>query len=173
MGMMRRLAPALVAAILGSGAVAGEVARPEAATVPLEVLGSAVAAWVAGEMGLPLPDPLPGIAFLDAEGMSTRYGGEAGTPPAFEVVALYDDLDRTIFLPEGWTGETPAELSVLVHEMAHHLQNLSGRVYECMAAREAEAFGLQDRWLALYGRDITAEFELDRLTLLVLTRCAR
>ncbi len=40
-----------------------------------------------------------------------------------EAVAVYDDLTKTIFLPHSWKGETPADLSVLVHEMVHHLQN--------------------------------------------------
>jgi hypothetical protein len=34
-----------------------------------------------------------------------------------ETVAVYDDLKKTIFLPDTWKGETAADLSVLVHEM--------------------------------------------------------
>ena len=56
---------------------------------------------------------------------------------AREVVAVYHDATRTIFLSDAWTGASPADLSVLVHEMVHHLQNLAGLRYECPAAREA------------------------------------
>jgi hypothetical protein len=45
-----------------------------------------------------------------------------------EAVAVYDDLTKTIFLPHSWKGETPADLSVLVHEMVHHLQNKRSKV---------------------------------------------
>jgi hypothetical protein len=85
--------------------------------------------------------------------------------------ALYDDATRTIYLPAGWTGETPAELSVLVHEMVHHLQNVAGLRYECAAARERPAHVAQDRWLALFGRSLVDEFALDSMTLLVRTAC--
>jgi hypothetical protein len=175
---------ALIAAILGPAALAGEASRPPAALaaappaaagaaemVPIEALASAVAAWVAGEMGLVLSEPLPRVGFLDATGMSAMRFGAAAARPVLEVVALYDDRERAILLPQGWAASTPAEVSVLVHEMVHHLQNLSGRAYACPAEREAEAFELQGRWLALHGRSLTEEFELDRKTLFVLTRC--
>jgi hypothetical protein len=178
-----RLALALIAAVLGPAALAGEVSRPPAALpavpaateaagmVPIDALASAVAAWVADAMGLALSEPLPRLGFLDANGMAAmRHGGEAA-PPVLEVVALYDDRERTILLPQGWAASTPMEVSVLVHEMVHHLQNLSGGTYACPAEREAEAFELQGRWLALHGRSLTEEFELDEKTLFVLTRC--
>ena len=36
---------------------------------------------------------------------------------------------RIIYLPEDWNGIRPAEASVLVHEMVHHLQNVGGLKY--------------------------------------------
>ena len=51
-------------------------------------------------------------------------------------MAAYDPLTQTIFLPERWTGNTPAEISVLVHEMVHHLQNVARLKYECVQASE-------------------------------------
>ena len=52
-----------------------------------------------------------------------------------EGVAVYDDRTKTVFLPDTWTGATPADLSVLVHEMVHHLQNSAHMKYECPGAR--------------------------------------
>jgi hypothetical protein len=88
-----------------------------------------------------------------------------------EIAALYEDASRTIYLPEGWTGRTPSEVSVLVHEMVHHLQNLSGQKYECAAAREKPAYTAQQKWLALSGRNFFEEFDTDPMTLLVRTAC--
>ena len=79
-----------------------------------------------------------------------------------EAVALYDDAATTIMLPEGWSGSTPAELSVLVHEVVHHLQNVAGQKHECPAAREALAYAAQERWLGLFGRSLLTEFDIDR-----------
>jgi hypothetical protein len=97
---------------------------------------------------------------------------DRAVPPAQgDIVAVYEDTTKTIHLLDGWTGSTPAELSVLVHEMVHHLQNLAGLRYECPAARERLAFEAQSKWLGLFGRDLAGEFEIDPFTLLVKTRC--
>jgi hypothetical protein len=88
-----------------------------------------------------------------------------------EAVAVYDDLTKTIYLPDTWKGETPADLSILVHEMVHHLQNTSRKKYECPGAREQMAYAAQDKWLKLFGRDLLSEFQIDAFTLRVSTAC--
>jgi hypothetical protein len=87
------------------------------------------------------------------------------------VEALYDDRSRTIYLPADWKGSTPSEVSVLVHEMVHHLQNVAGLKYECPQAREKPAYAAQDKWLAQFGRNLLDEFKLDPMTLLLRTKC--
>jgi hypothetical protein len=166
-GPMRRLTAMLTGCLLAAGPVAAEP------MVPLQGLGAAVGAWVAAEMGQPLPAALPRIDFAPSERMhALRFGPAEGSERAsLKVVALYDDEGRTILLPEGWTGTTPAELSVLAHEMVHHLQNVSGRRYACGGEREAEAYDIQRRWLALFGATLEGSFELNPLTLMILTRC--
>jgi hypothetical protein len=89
-----------------------------------------------------------------------------------DVIALYNDQTRTIYLSDKWTGTAPAELSVLVDEMVHHLQNAAGTAYECPAEREKLAYEAQDNWLHLLGRSLEAEFDINGLALLVLTSCA-
>ena len=74
-------------------------------------------------------------------------------------------------LREGRTGATPAERSILVHQMVHHLQNLGKLKYECPPAREALAYAAQDKWLALSELNLVDEFELDPFMLAVGTRC--
>jgi hypothetical protein len=36
-----------------------------------------------------------------------------------------------IVLPDNWNGDMAADLSVLVHEMVHHLQKKNQLKYEC------------------------------------------
>ena len=88
-----------------------------------------------------------------------------------EAVAVYDDQNATIFLPDTWKGDTPADLSVLVHEMVHHLQNQAHLRYECQGAREELAYAAQKKWLGLFGRNLEAEFQIDPFTLKVSTTC--
>jgi hypothetical protein len=199
-GYRRRLPviAALIAAI-GVGASAPDAARAEQRTVAIadaagqytndqahvlrRALLTAIESWLVAQLGLPPAQDQPGIELVPpARITALRYRGlvaepAIGTahldpaPPDGDVVAVYSDMTRTIYLAEGWTGRTAAELSVLVHEMVHHLQNAGGLRYECAQAREALAYQAQDRWLALFGHSLEQDFELDGFSLLVKTRC--
>ena len=153
----------------------------------METLLPAIVTWLSIGFGLPANYDHPRIEFASAAKMeSTQLRGPTRAAsrgaaaeqkrPAHrstqrEVEALYDDSTRTIYLPEGWTGKTPAEVSVLVHEMVHHLQNVAGLKYECPQAREKPAYAAQNQWLAQSGRNLIDEFKLDALTVLVRTNC--
>ena len=146
----------------------------------------AVIAWLSSEFGLPSVEESPAIAFASARRMiglryrdvpSDRWSSDSDDPhldtpgEGSDVLALYDDEARMIFLPEGWSGKTPSELSMLVHEMVHHIQNMAGLKFACPEEREKMAFEAQERWLALFGRTLQTEFGLDPFTLLVRTNC--
>ncbi|HEV2898142.1 MAG TPA: DUF6647 family protein [Pseudaminobacter sp.] len=146
----------------------------------------AIAAWLSSEFDLPSVDEPPAIAFASARRMiGLRYRDVPGdrwrggsdyayldiTGERSDVVAVYDDEARTIYLPEGWSGRGPGELSVLVHEMVHHIQNVAGSRFACPEEREKTAFEAQERWLGRFGSDLLTEFGLDPFTLLVRTNC--
>jgi hypothetical protein len=76
-----------------------------------------------------------------------------------------------IHLAAGWTGQTPEEVSLLVHEMVHHFQSRGGARFACRAEREREAYAVQDRWLGLFGSSLATSFGLEPLFLLVATTC--
>jgi Domain of unknown function (DUF6647) len=133
--------------------------------------------WLAANFDLPTIREAPRIEFIQPASMAyVRYRGSVGNQAipldmGRDIVAVYDDAKRTIYLPEGWTGVTPADQSLLVHEMVHHLQNLGNLKYECPEAREKLAFAAQGQWLELFDRTLASEFELDPFTLLVRTSC--
>jgi hypothetical protein len=92
-------------------------------------------------------------------------------PGQGDILALYDDAKRTIFLPDDWTGATDAGLSVLVHELVHHLQNVAGLKYNCAGDREKLAYQAQSAWLRQSGKSLESEFALDGLSLIVHSNC--
>jgi hypothetical protein len=155
----------------------------------MQMLLTVIVTWLSINFGLPTSYEHPRVEFVSAARMAevrySRLGGtgvdrltaEAGrSAPAevgHDVKAIYDDLSRTIYLPDQWTAASPAEVSVLVHEMVHHLQNLGGLKYDCAAAREKPAYAAQARWLELFGKSLADEFELDGMTILVRTNCMR
>jgi hypothetical protein len=73
-------------------------------------------------------------------GMEGALNSRSATSSESDTVAVYSDSAQTIYLPQGWTGSTAAELSILVHEMVHHVQHLAGLKYECPQAREQLAW---------------------------------
>jgi len=153
----------------------------------METLLTAIVTWLSLSFGLPANYDHPKVEFVSLatinavqfRGMALARASETavteGRPvhgsSRREVEALYDDSSRTIYLREDWTGKTPAEISVLVHEMVHHLQNVAGLKYDCPEAREKLAYAAQDQWLAGSGRNLIDEFELDALTVLLRTKC--
>ena len=142
----------------------------------------AVATWLASNFELPVTAELPNVARVSQARMNAlRYRGlvppaaaEASREPSqgSATVAIYDDRSRTIYLPEDWRGNTPAELSILVHEMVHHLQNVGSLKHDCPQAREKLAYAAQGHWLAQFGRNLQDELEVDPFAILVRSSCA-
>jgi hypothetical protein len=167
-----RPAPAATA-----GATATVPVEAPAATVPVEALAAAVAAWLRAEFGIDAPRRLPRIAFAEPEGLAALYRRRgdgahgAGAPGRAGVLALYDQRRETILLPAGWTAASPAEVSILVHEMMHHLQHTARQPYGCAVEREAQAYEAQGRWLALFGEELEGALGIDPLFLRLLRVC--
>ena len=134
--------------------------------------------WVSSQFDLPAihfapPAKIASLRFTDLlsdPGAQVEPNNRASSAQ-HDTIAIYDDATRTIYLPEGWTGGTPAELSVLVHELVHHFQNVLGLKHECPQEREKLAYIAQDRWLGLFGHSLADDFALDPFSLFVKTTC--
>ena len=153
----------------------------------MQALLTVIVTWLSINFGLPATHQHPSVEIVPPAKMAEvryarlasirpdRAAAEAGRTAAadlgHDVHAIYDDMSRTIYLREGWTGTTPAEVSLLVHEMVHHLQNAAGLKYDCPQAREKPAYVAQARWLELFDRTLAEEFEIDPMTVLVRTNC--
>jgi hypothetical protein len=151
----------------------------------MHALLTAIAIWLSASFELPHTDVMPDVEFVPAAEMTTlRTRALLGTlpknatpaaiqmhPNQSKVLATYDDVTRTIHLLEGWSEQSPADLSILVHEMVHHLQNMGGKRFDCVAARETMALEAQDRWLKQHGRSLQQDFEIDPFTQLASSLC--
>jgi len=154
----------------------------------MDALLTAIALWLSANYNLPANVEQPKIEFarpieitffryqaFTAEAqrqvMASRASTAGPQQNSRETVAVYDARRNRILLPNGWSGQTPAELSMVVHEMVHHLQNKAGMKFACPAEREQMAYEAQDKWLGLFGRSLQSEFEIDAFTLKVSTTC--
>jgi hypothetical protein len=152
-----------------------------------QALLKTVVLWLSVNFGLPATNDLPRVELVPAAKMAAvRYHGFASGRPAHvaaesgrsapadageDVHALYDDRQKTIYLHERWTGATAADVSVLVHELVHHLQNLAGTKFLCPQEREKDAYKAQRAWLDLFNRTLEQEFDIDPMTVLVRANC--
>lgn len=179
------LAGALAALLFGhdaareSATVAPSVPPPQRESA--EVLLPRIATWIAENFDLPAASEMPRVILSSPEQIAARrYGhllARAGTgeelrnPHVGQVVAVYDTVREVIYLPEGWIGASPAEQSVLVHEMVHHLQKKAQLRFDCPQQREKLAYQAQERWLERFGTSLEQEFGLDRFSLFVHFSC--
>jgi hypothetical protein len=152
-----------------------------------QALLKTIVLWLSVNFGLPATDELPRVELVPAAKMAAvRYRGLASDRPTNvaveagrlapadageDVYALYDDRHRIVYLHERWTGATAADLSVLVHELVHHLQNIAGMKFMCPQEREKDAYTAQRAWLAQFKRTLEQEFQIDPMTVLVRTNC--
>ena len=144
----------------------------------MEALLTAIVLWLSINFQLPANLNHPAIKFVSAAEMieplkknKLRTGDVSASEISSDIVSLYSNESKTIFLLDGWTGKTPAELSILVHEMVHHLQNVGQLKFACPEEREELAYKAQDGWLHLFGRDLESEFQMDPFTILVKSKC--
>lgn len=149
----------------------------------MQMLMTMIVAWLSANFALPAEYDHPQIVFVAPEAMhevrsqaarkaSLGQQQEPAAPGAVsDVESFYDDATQTIHLSRDWSEDSAADLSVLVHEMVHHLQTEAKLAYPCPEAREKLAYDAQDRWLKQFGRNLIDEFGLDSMTVLVRTSC--
>lgn len=190
--MLLALIPAVPAQAQTSAAATSHVAglaqaQAVRATTPFPVLLTQITKWLIENFDLAPAREHPRVELVSPARMAAvRFRGLApdrpanvaaevgrSSPPEFglDVYALYDNQNRVIYLHQNWTDANPADVSVLVHEMVHHLQNAAGAKFTCPQEREKDAYRAQRQWLALSGRTLEDEFEIDPMTVLVRTNC--
>ena len=95
-----------------------------------------------------LRDDLPAISFCRT-GQTIAYEGHDMIVDR-SLNAAYDALDKRIWLVLPWSAEDTRQVSILLHELVHHVQ-FQSRDWPCPQASEEEAYRLQHQWLAEHG----------------------
>lgn len=159
----------------GAGYVGAARRRPPSLTpntgqaMDMDILVTALTAWVAAASGLPQAPDIPSLERTDDILHAAMQTGHVSATR--EILGAYDGETATIFLTRHWDAGDPVEVSILVHELVHHLQHRAGMTYPCPEAREALAFKVQAEWLARFDTDLEADFEIDAVTLKLRTEC--
>jgi Domain of unknown function (DUF6647) len=120
----------------------------------MQALTLAIEAWLASNFGLPEMKANPRIEYISAtEADGQKYARLLTLESMLNNRAAYLPRWKAIYLPAGWNGGTPAELSVFVRQLAGLLRNEAGGRYRCMPDDDTFALTVQIRWLAMFGAD--------------------
>ena len=121
-------------------------------------------------VGLPRehPMPLPRVEFFAEDQM----GPVLGYPNAPPMMGAYRLSDQTIFIPLH-CGEklTAACTAILVHEMVHHLVQLTTRPFSCKGKEERLAYVTSYKWLLDHAPEAMGTIALDPMTWMLATSC--
>jgi hypothetical protein len=75
---------------------------------------------------------------------------------------------NTIVLPDTWDRRRPWDLSVLLHEVIHYVQDQNRIEYKCTAEMEKQSWPLQAKYLQeVHG----INWEYDKLWYLMVSNC--
>ena len=152
-GKWRRLLP--LALCLSLATPAGAADDPPSAVcpgfvAPKEVPAALVAdllAWIGGNSGYGIPPaelPPLEVSFCLPGSVVPYEGAELLVQP--DLRGVYDLQAGRIYLVLPWSATSPRDVSVLLHELIHHVQ-FASRSWPCPQAAEWEAYRLQAQWL--------------------------
>jgi hypothetical protein len=151
--------------------VTKSTARPLLQSRPDELVLRELAGFLERNTSFGEVESFPTIEFMREQDMKElRYGAQSLEAEVL-VVSLYDRSSATIYLPVGWQGRSPGELSMLIHEMVHYLQDRVGKKFACPQQQEDEALTIQELWLVSHGSNLEKEFGIDPFTRLTTALC--
>ncbi len=105
-----------------------------------------LASWVEGQTGV----KMAALPITEASGIRLKTAlGLEGVQQARAVAAYIPG--QIIINNIIWDPGSLVAQSYLVHELVHHAQLFSGKIYPCPEAKEREAYTLQNKWLIEHG----------------------
>ena len=140
--------------------IIADAANLKPGQLPTVDMLTSIVTWISNSTDTPANYSLPRLEREpNVQLASMRHDGEFVSPG--NGLGGYDETTKTILLPSEWTAATPGELSILVHQMVYHLQNVGGQHFQCSYERESRAYVAQDRWLAAFGSKLEIKFGVD------------
>lgn len=129
---------------------------------------TALIIWLGANSDFNVNMDVPTVVFLSQDQMELQYFGESHTGDHSELHAFYDTQKNIIVLPDTWDRRKPWDLSVLLHELVHYVQDQNNTEFNCMQEMEQESWPLQQRYLTeVHG----VEWNYDKLWHLMVSNC--
>ena len=128
---------------------------------------TALLIWIGANSDFNVNMDVPMVVFLPQDQMEQRYFGD--TENHGELHGFYDIEKNIIILPDTWDRRDPWDLSVLLHEMIHYVQDQNETEFNCTAEMEKDSWPLQQKYL-LEIHDF--KWDYDKLWYLMVSSCS-
>jgi hypothetical protein len=128
---------------------------------------TALLIWLGANSDFNVNMDIPVVMFLPQDQMEQRYFGDPENHG--ELHGFYDIEKNIIILPDTWDRRDPWDLSVLLHEMIHYVQDQNETEFNCTAEMEKDSWPLQQKYL-LEIHDF--EWDYDKLWYLMVSSCS-
>ena len=150
--------------------ITADISKLQPGEIPTTAALTSVVTWVSNTVGLPANYNLPTIERVSHMKLAAVFHGSQFVSPG-RGLGVYDDDGRAILLTSEWTGSKPEDLSILIHKMVHHLQNVAGLQFQCAQEREKLAYIAQESGWPPPGEVWRLSFGIDPETFLFNTEC--
>ena len=131
----------------------------------------ALVTWASAQTGLPSTDSLPVVKHVSAKQMwhMAHPGMEYEPDGTQQYLGLY--ANGVMWLRDDWSPQSPLDVSVLLHELVHHMQAQANVEYPCRGKMEKVAHEAQFAWLEAAGLDPYETIGLNQLYYVMVTTC--
>ena len=102
--------------------------------------------WLGTNTYLNSDHPHPKVLLMPQEDMNALYYKDNDHEPD-SLHGLYSKEDDTSILPDDWNKDDPFEMSVLLHELVHYLQDVNELEFTCTQEMEKDAWPIQQHFL--------------------------
>lgn len=127
--------------------------------------------WIVLQTGWKMQS-LPKIRIISKAKMRALFLGPAAPHGPLTVEGIYIKRHRVIYLLDSWSPKRLDDLSILVHELVHHLQFLNKVSVSCSAELNIKAYALQFKWLRKQGIKNPKQYlGIDDFTIWSISRC--
>ncbi len=116
----------------------------------MELLLGILIEWLSLNASLTIQES-PKVVVMSSQALAEKYGAP--------VHALYGHEQATIYLSDHVDLTTIQGASVLLHELVHHYQNVSGAMdgYSCVRESEKLAYEIQKEYLVANNAEVMPE----------------
>ena len=123
--------------------------------------------WLGTNTYLNADHPHPTVILMPQAEMNSLYFKDNDHEPD-SLHGLYNKEDDTIILPDDWNKEDPFDMSVLLHELVHYLQDVNGMQFNCTQEMEKDSWPIQQNFLKkVYNYD----WNYDKLWYIMISSC--